>query len=123
LAGRKSARQAFPSLDCDVLATVKRVVESSDEVTALTLTCVLAELQQQRLALLAAKASWTQPSDIKARYRSAGIPKTRRLVFNIKGNNCWLIVAVSNRLQIDYVKFIGTHQQYDPSDAHTIEPS
>lgn len=69
----------------------------------------------------ASKASWTQPSDIKAQYRSASILKNRRVVFNIKGNEYRLIVAIAYRLQIVYVKFIGTHQQYDTIDAHTIE--
>lgn len=69
----------------------------------------------------ASKASWTQPSDIKAQYRSASILKNRRVVFNIKGNEYRLIVATAYRLQIVYVKFIGTHRQYDAIDAHTIE--
>ena len=51
-AGRKSAPRAFPALECNMVATVKDLVESSDAVTALTLSCVAAELQQQRLALL-----------------------------------------------------------------------
>jgi mRNA interferase HigB len=71
----------------------------------------------------ASKASWTQSSDIKAQYRSASILKNRRVVFNIKGNDYRLVVAVAYRLQIVYVKFIGTHHQYDAIDAHTIEPS
>lgn len=71
----------------------------------------------------ASKAAWTQPSDIKAQYRSASILKNRRVVFNIKGNEYRLIVAIAYRLQIVYVKFIGTHQQYDTIDAHTIEPN
>lgn len=71
----------------------------------------------------ASKATWTQPSDIRAQYRSASILKNRRVVFNIKGNDYRLVVAVAYRLQIVYVKFIGTHQQYDAIDAHTIEPS
>jgi mRNA interferase HigB len=71
----------------------------------------------------ASKASWTQPSDIKMQYRSASILKNRRVVFNIKGNEYRLIVAIAYRLQIVYVKFIGTHQQYDAIDAHTIEPN
>ncbi len=71
----------------------------------------------------ASKASWTQPSDIKAQYRSASILKNRRVVFNIKGNEYRLVVAIACRLQIVYVKFIGTHQQYDAIDAHTIEPN
>ena len=69
----------------------------------------------------ASKASWTQPSDIKAQYRSASILKNRRVVFNIKGNEYRLIVAIAYRLEIVYVKFIGTHRQYDAIDAHTIE--
>lgn len=71
----------------------------------------------------ASKASWTQPSDIKAQYRSASILKNRRVIFNIKGNEYRLIVAIAYRLQVVYVKFIGTHQQYDTIDAHTIEPN
>lgn len=71
----------------------------------------------------ASKASWKQPSDIKAQYRNASILKNRRVVFNIKGNEYRLVVAIAYRLQIVYVKFIGTHQQYDATDAHTIEPS
>lgn len=71
----------------------------------------------------ASKASWTRPSDIKAHYRSASILKNRRVVFNIKGNEYRLVVAIAYRLQIVYVKFVGTHTQYDAIDAHTIEPS
>ena len=68
------------------------------------------------------KASWSQPSDIKARYRSASVLKDRRMVFNIKGNEYRLIVATANRLLIVYVKFIGTHSEYGAVDAHTVEP-
>lgn len=71
----------------------------------------------------ASKARWTKPSDIKAQYRSASILKNRRVVFNIKGNEYRLVVAVAYRLQIVYVKFIGTHSLYDAIDVHTIEPS
>lgn len=51
----------------------------------------------------ASKAAWTQPSDIKVQYRSASILKNRRGVFNIKGNDYRLVVAVAYRLQIVYV--------------------
>lgn len=71
----------------------------------------------------ASKASWTQPSDIKAQYRSASILKNRRVVFNIRGNGYRLVVAIAYRLQIVHAKFIGTYQQYDAVDAHTIEPN
>lgn len=67
------------------------------------------------------KAQWSQPSDVKAQYRNASILKNRRVVFNIKGNDYRLIVAVAYRFQAVYVKFIGTHRQYDGIDAETVE--
>lgn len=67
------------------------------------------------------KATWTQPSDIKALYRNASILKNRRVVFNIKGNDYRLIVAIAYKLGIVYVKFIGTHTEYDKIDAETAE--
>ena len=66
-------------------------------------------------------ASWTQPADIKARFRSASALKSRRVVFNIKGNDYRLIVAIAYKLQIVYVKFVGTHKEYDAVDAETVE--
>jgi mRNA interferase HigB len=66
-------------------------------------------------------ANWTQPADIKAHYRNASVLKNRRVVFNIKGNEYRLIVAVAYQLQIVYVKFIGTHKEYDAVDAETVE--
>jgi mRNA interferase HigB len=69
----------------------------------------------------AKSAAWTQPAEIKAQYRNASVLKNRRVVFNIKGNDYRLIVAVAYRLQIVYVKFVGTHKEYDAVDAETIE--
>ncbi len=66
-------------------------------------------------------ATWSQPADIKAQFRSASVLKNRRVVFNIKGNDYRLIVAVAYKLQIVYVKFVGTHKEYDLVDAETIE--
>jgi len=54
-AGRKAVPQASPSLEFNVLAVVKRIVESSDAVTALTLSCCASALQQHRLSLLGTK--------------------------------------------------------------------
>jgi len=67
------------------------------------------------------KADWKQPSDIKEMFRSARILKTRRVVFNIKGNDYRLIVAVAYRFGALYIKFIGTHAEYDAIDAETVE--
>jgi mRNA interferase HigB len=69
----------------------------------------------------ARRAVWTQPADIKARYASASILKNRRVVFNIKGNDYRLVVAVAYRFKAVYIKFIGTHREYDPIDAETID--
>ncbi len=69
----------------------------------------------------ATRAEWKQPADIKAQYRSASILKNRRVVFNIKGNDYRLIVAVAYRVGVVYVKFVGTHAQYDAIDAETVE--
>ena len=69
----------------------------------------------------ATNASWNRPADIKEQYRSASVLKNRRVVFNIKGNDYRLIVAVAYKLQIVYVKFVGTHKEYDAVDAQTVE--
>jgi mRNA interferase HigB len=69
----------------------------------------------------AKNAKWATPADIKAQYRSASILKSRRVVFNIKGNDYRLVVAVAYRFAALYIKFVGTHQQYDQIDADTVE--
>ncbi len=69
----------------------------------------------------ASKANWSQPADIKAQFRNASVLKNRRVVFNIKGNHYRLIVAIAYKLGIVYVKFIGTHAEYDDIDAETVE--
>ena len=70
----------------------------------------------------ATRANWTQPADIKAHYGSASILKNRRVVFNIKGNDHRLVAALAFRTGIVFVKFIGTHADYDRLDAETVEP-
>ncbi len=67
------------------------------------------------------QATWQQPADIKMQYRNASTLKNRRVVFNIKGNDYRLITAVAYRYQAIYVKFIGTHAEYDAIDAETVE--
>ena len=69
----------------------------------------------------AARAAWKKPTDIKAQYRNASILKNRRVVFNVKGNDFRLVVAVAYRIGVVYVKFVGTHAQYDAIDAENVE--
>jgi mRNA interferase HigB len=68
-------------------------------------------------------ASWRKPQDIRDHYASASFVGRNRVVFNIKGNDCRLIVAVAWRFQAVYIKFVGTHAQYDRVDAATVEQS
>jgi len=67
-------------------------------------------------------AQWASPQDIKRRYASASFVAGNRVVFNIKGNDYRLVVAVAYRFKAVYIKFIGTHAQYDAIDAITVEP-
>ena len=67
------------------------------------------------------REAWNQPKDIKDKYRNASILKNRRVVFNIKGNDYRLVVSVAYRYQAVYVKFIGTHAEYDAIDAEQID--
>lgn len=66
------------------------------------------------------KAKWQTPQDIKKQFRSASILKNRRVVFNIGGNKYRLIVAIDYSRQTIFIRFIGTHQQYNKINAETI---
>lgn len=66
------------------------------------------------------RAHWNSPADIKESYRNASIVANNRVVFNIKGNRYRLVVAVQYRFRIVYIRFVGTHQDYDKIDAATI---
>jgi len=67
------------------------------------------------------KANWQTPADIKAQFKHTSVLKSRRVVFNIKGNDYRLVVSVTYRYGALYVKFVGTHKQYDAIDADTVE--
>ena len=66
-------------------------------------------------------AKWTSPQDVKNHYANASVITNNRIVFNIKGNDYRLIVAIAYRMQYVYVKFIGTHAEYDKVDAATVD--
>lgn len=68
----------------------------------------------------AQKANWKTPADIKLRYPSASFLKNNRVVFNLKGNHYRLIVAVSYNYGAIYIKFIGSHNEYNLIDAETV---
>jgi mRNA interferase HigB len=66
-------------------------------------------------------AKWLSPQDIKKQYANASVIANNRIVFNIKGNDYRLIVAIAYKAQYIYVKFIGTHAEYDKVDAAFID--
>lgn len=68
----------------------------------------------------ALKANWTTPAEVKADFKSASILKDGRVVFNIAGNKYRLVVWINYAYSIVYIRFIGTHTQYDRIDAQTI---
>jgi mRNA interferase HigB len=68
----------------------------------------------------ASRADWRRPADIKAAYRSASFIANHRVVFNVKGNDYRLVVAVHYNRGMMFVRFVGTHREYDRIDAATI---
>jgi len=66
------------------------------------------------------KTDWENINDLKKDYPSASILQENRIVFNIKGNNYRLILKFSFEYQICWIRFIGTHAEYDKIDANTI---
>jgi mRNA interferase HigB len=68
----------------------------------------------------AKQAAWISPNDIRQVYATASIIANNRVVFNIRGNRYRLVVAINYGYQIIYIRFVGTHQEYDQIDAATI---
>jgi len=68
----------------------------------------------------ASKANWTSPADIKSGYTKASILKSGRVVFNICGNRYRLIVDINYARQWIFIRFIGSHEDYDKIDANKI---
>ena len=66
------------------------------------------------------RAAWEGPADIKEVYRNASIIAHNRVVFNIRGNRYRLVVAINYGYGIVYIRFVGTHQEYERIDAVTI---
>lgn len=65
-------------------------------------------------------ADWLGPQEIKTRYPSADILPGNRVVFNIKGNSYRLVVKIHYNTSIVFIRFVGTHADYDKIDATTI---
>ncbi len=69
---------------------------------------------------VAKKANWSNFNDVKSQFGSCKIIGSDRVVFKIKGNNYRLIVKITFVNQIIWIRFVGTHPEYDKIDAKTI---
>jgi mRNA interferase HigB len=63
---------------------------------------------------------WKSPNDVKLEYPNASILVNNRVVFNIKGNNYRLIIRMNYGYQMVWIRFIGTHGEYDKINANEI---
>ena len=68
----------------------------------------------------AKNSKWSSPNDVKNTYVNASVLKNERVVFNIKGNSYRLIVKFNYKRQWAFIRFVGTHADYDKIDANTI---
>ena len=67
------------------------------------------------------KAEWKNSAELKAQFASASILSSERVVFNIKGNDYRLIVAINYPYQIVRIKWLGTHREYDKINAREVQ--
>lgn len=66
------------------------------------------------------EADWKSPQDVKNLYRNATILKDGRVVFNIAGNKYRLVAWINYAYKVVYIRFLGTHKQYDETDVQAI---
>jgi len=67
------------------------------------------------------RADWATPSEVKTQFQSASVLQNNRVAFNIAGNNHYrLVVKIHYPYRIVYIRFIGTHADYDTVDVTTI---
>ena len=69
----------------------------------------------------AKKARWRSPTDVKRSYATASIVSAERIVFNVKGNDYRLVAAVDFEKSIVWIKWLGTHRDYDRIDVTKVE--
>jgi mRNA interferase HigB len=66
------------------------------------------------------KEDWDTPARVKEKYRNASIVGDNRVIFNIKGNDYRLVVRINYPARIVYVRFVGTHAEYDAIDVEEV---
>ncbi len=65
-------------------------------------------------------ADWDTPTAVKSRYPNASVIRNNRVVFNVKGNNYRLVVQINYPYRAVYIRFLGTHAEYDRADAEEV---
>jgi mRNA interferase HigB len=68
----------------------------------------------------AENADWASPAQLKDQYATASVLKNGRVVFNVGGNKYRLVVRINYAYRVVYVRFAGTHREYDQIDAQEI---
>lgn len=63
---------------------------------------------------------WNTPADVKQTFGDASVLKAGRIVFNIAGNKFRIVASINYRRRAVYIRFVGTHAEYDDVDAETI---
>jgi mRNA interferase HigB len=66
------------------------------------------------------KEDWDAPAKVKEKYRSASIIRGSRVVFNIKGNDYRLVVKINYPYRMIYIRFVGTHAEYDKINVEEV---
>jgi mRNA interferase HigB len=87
---------------------------------SLTVRCGLDQLSFSSCLCSAKGADWATPADVKRAIGNASILNDGRAVFNIAGNKYRIVVWINYPYRVVYVRFIGTHRQYDKIDAQTV---
>ena len=95
------------------LRTIKRFIEGRPE---------HADSREPALAWYrqVLRADWESPAQLKREVRSASVLKDGRVVFNVAGNKYRIVVWINYPYRVVYVRFIGTHAQYDKINAQTV---
>ena len=95
------------------LRTIKAFLDSRSE---------YADAREPMLAWYrqALKADWATPADVKRQVGNASILRDGRVVFNVAGNKYRVVAWINYPYRVLYVRFVGTHQQYDRIDAQTV---
>jgi len=66
------------------------------------------------------REDWDTPAKVKQKYGSASIVADNRVVFNIKGNDYRLVVKINYAYRVVYIRFVGTHAEYDEIDVEEV---